>query len=144
MPSSVNPTPSRAGKARHYRPSSERPGIEPLFDSTHSKDLTYLSIYFLIAVMKAFAALSDPTRQRIIEMLAVRELSAGEIARRFDMTAPAVSQHLKLLRDAGLVHVRREAQRRIYALDPAGLAELDAWLARFRRFWPDRHAAGAA
>ena len=85
--------------------------------------------------MQAFAALGDPTRQRIVEMLAARELSSGEIARRFDMTAPAVSQHLKLLREAGLVQVRRDAQRRIYALDPAGLAELDAWLARFRRFW---------
>jgi DNA-binding transcriptional ArsR family regulator len=88
--------------------------------------------------MQAFAALGDPTRQRIVEMLAARELSSGEIARRFDMTAPAVSQHLKLLREAGLVRVRRDAQRRIYALDPAGLAELDAWLARFRRFWSGR------
>jgi DNA-binding transcriptional ArsR family regulator len=88
--------------------------------------------------MQAFQALGDPTRQRIIEMLAARELSSGEIARRFDMTAPAVSQHLKLLREAGLVQVRRDAQRRIYTLDPAGLAELDAWLARFRRFWSGR------
>jgi DNA-binding transcriptional ArsR family regulator len=88
--------------------------------------------------MHGFAALGDPTRRRIVEMLATRELPAGEIARRFDMTAPAVSQHLKLLRDAGLVHVRRDAQRRIYALDPSGLAELDAWLARFRRFWSGR------
>ena len=88
--------------------------------------------------MLGFMALSDPTRRRIVEMLATRELRAGEIARRFDMTAPAVSQHLKLLRDAGLVQVRRDAQRRIYALDPAGLAELDAWLGRFRRFWSGR------
>ena len=88
--------------------------------------------------MQAFAALGDPTRQRIVEMLGARELSSGEIARRFDMTPPAVSQHLKLLREAGLVQVRRDAQRRIYALDPAGLAELDAWLARFRRFWSGR------
>jgi DNA-binding transcriptional ArsR family regulator len=87
--------------------------------------------------MQGFAALADPTRRKIVEMLAVRELPAGEIARRFDMTAPAVSQHLKLLRDAGLVHVRRDAQRRIYALNPTGLAELDEWLARFRRFWSD-------
>ncbi len=91
-----------------------------------------------MTAMQAFAALGDPTRQRIVEMLAARELSSGEIARRFDMTAPAVSQHLKLLREAGLVQVRRDAQRRIYALDPAGLAELDAWLARFRRFWSGR------
>lgn len=88
--------------------------------------------------MLGFAALADPTRRRIVEMLASRELPAGEIARRFDMTAPAVSQHLKLLREAGLVHVRRDAQRRIYALDPRGLAELDEWLARFRRFWGGR------
>ena len=85
--------------------------------------------------MLGFAALADPTRRRIVEMLAARELPAGEIARRFDMTAPAVSQHLRLLREAGLVHVRRDAQRRIYALDPRGLIELDEWLARFRRFW---------
>ncbi len=92
--------------------------------------------------MQGFAALSDPTRRRIVEMLATRELPAGEIARRFDMTAPAVSQHLKLLRDAGLVHVRRDAQRRIYALDPGGLAELDAWLERFRRFWSPPASSG--
>ena len=92
----------------------------------------------MIQRMEGFAALGDPTRRRIIEMLAVRELPAGEIARRFDMTAPAVSQHLRLLRDAGLVNVRRDAQRRIYALDPSGLAELDAWLGRFRRFWANR------
>ena len=91
-----------------------------------------------MAAMHGFATLGDPTRRRIVEMLATRELPAGEIARRFDMTAPAVSQHLRLLRDAGLVRVRRDAQRRIYALDPNGLAELDAWLARFRRFWSGR------
>ena len=88
--------------------------------------------------MLGFMALSDPTRRRIVEMLATRELRAGEIARRFDMTAPAVSQHLKLLREAGLVQVRRDAQRRIYAIDPAGLAEMDVWLGRFRRFWSGR------
>jgi DNA-binding transcriptional ArsR family regulator len=90
--------------------------------------------------MLAFGALADPTRRRIVEMLAASELPAGEIARRFDMTPPAISQHLKLLRTAGLVSVRRDAQRRIYALDPSGLAELDAWLARYRRFWHDRLA----
>jgi DNA-binding transcriptional ArsR family regulator len=85
--------------------------------------------------MEAFSALADPTRRRIVEMLAERELAAGDIARRFDMTAPAVSQHLKILRTAALVRMRRDAQRRIYALDPAGLVEIDAWLARYRRYW---------
>ena len=85
--------------------------------------------------MLPFAALSDPTRQRIVEMLASREYPAGEIARRFDMTPPAVSQHLRVLREAGVVRMRREAQRRMYSLEPQGFAELDAWLARFRRAW---------
>jgi DNA-binding transcriptional ArsR family regulator len=86
----------------------------------------------------AFAALADPTRRRIVELLAERELAAGDIARRFDMTAPAVSQHLKILRNAELIRVRSEAQRRIYALEPRGLADLDAWLSRYRHFWNDR------
>jgi DNA-binding transcriptional ArsR family regulator len=86
----------------------------------------------------AFAALADPTRRRIVELLADRELAAGDIARRFDRTAPAVSQHLKILRNADLVRVRGEAQRRIYALEPRGLAGLDAWLGRYRHFWNDR------
>jgi DNA-binding transcriptional ArsR family regulator len=83
--------------------------------------------------MEAFAALADPTRRRIVEMLAEGELTAGDIARRFDMTAPAVSQHLKILRTSELVRVRPDAQRRIYALDPRGLAALDAWIRRFDR-----------
>jgi DNA-binding transcriptional ArsR family regulator len=83
-------------------------------------------------------ALADPTRRRIVELLADRELSAGEIAGRFEVSAPAISQHLKMLKAARLVRVRREAQRRIYALDPVGLAELDQWLARVRRFWGGR------
>jgi DNA-binding transcriptional ArsR family regulator len=68
-------------------------------------------------------------------MLAERELAAGEIARRFDMTPPAVSQHLKILRNADLVRIRKDAQRRMYALEPQGLAELDAWLNRYRHFF---------
>jgi DNA-binding transcriptional ArsR family regulator len=88
--------------------------------------------------MDAFDALADPTRRRIVEMLAERELAAGEIARRFDMTPPAVSQHLKILRNANLIRVRNDAQRRLYALEPNGLAEVDAWLIRYRHFWTDR------
>jgi DNA-binding transcriptional ArsR family regulator len=88
--------------------------------------------------MNSFAALADPTRQRIVEMLAGRELSAGDIAGEFDISAPAVSQHLKVLKEAKLVCVRAEAQRRIYALDPAGFDEIDTWLAHVRRFWRGR------
>lgn len=86
----------------------------------------------------AFSALSDPTRRRIVELLGAGEQSAGVLVGNFAISAPAVSQHLKVLRDAGLVRVRIDAQRRIYSLDPDGLAAFDAWLARIRPFWADR------
>lgn len=85
--------------------------------------------------MESFAALADPTRRQIVEMLASGELAAGDIARRFEMSAPAVSQHLKALKSAHLVRVRVDAQRRIYSLDAAGLSELERWLENIRRFW---------
>lgn len=88
--------------------------------------------------MHAFAALADPTRRRIIELLATGERPAGEIAGEFDVTAQAISQHLNVLRAAGLVRVRAEAQRRLYTVDNAGLAEIDAWLASVRKFWSNR------
>jgi len=85
--------------------------------------------------MEAFAALADPTRRRIVELLARGERSAGDLGRKFAITQPAVSQHLRALRDAGLVRVRHDAQRRMYSLDPQGLAKIDAWLSRYRLFW---------
>ncbi len=85
--------------------------------------------------MQSFVALADPTRRRIVELLAKGERSAGEIVGEFDVSAPAISQHLKALRDAGLVQVRVDAQRRIYALDSVGLDAIDAWLVNVRRFW---------
>lgn len=88
--------------------------------------------------MREFAALADPTRRRIVELLSVGERSAGELVDEFDVSAPAISQHLKLLRDAGLVQVRVDAQRRIYALDPDGLARIDAWMQDVRKFWGPR------
>jgi DNA-binding transcriptional ArsR family regulator len=88
--------------------------------------------------MNSLAALADPTRQRIIEMLARGALSSGEIASRFKISAPAISQHLKTLRAAKLVRVRVDAQRRIYELDPDGVDELSEWITRIRRFWASR------
>jgi DNA-binding transcriptional ArsR family regulator len=85
-----------------------------------------------------FSALADPTRQRIVEMLAGGALCAGDIAGRFELSPPAISQHLKTLRNAGLVKVRAEAQKRIYELDPKGVAELSDWVARIRAFWTPR------
>jgi DNA-binding transcriptional ArsR family regulator len=86
----------------------------------------------------AFAALADPTRRRVLEALRAGERSAGEIERTLGAPQPAVSKHLKALRLAGLVRVRKDAQRRLYSLDPTPLAELDTWLAPYRRFWGDR------
>lgn len=85
--------------------------------------------------MDSFTALADPTRRRIVEFLGPGEQAAGTIADQFDLSAPAISQHLKALREAGLVQVRIDGQRRIYSLDPDGLAEMDDWLQRMRRFW---------
>lgn len=94
--------------------------------------------------MLIFEALSDPTRRKIVELLAHREQSAGEIVEHFTMSGPAISQHLKVLRMAKLVTMRVDAQRRIYALNPAGLGEIDAWLTAIRGFWSARLDALAA
>lgn len=80
-------------------------------------------------------ALADPTRRQIIESLAAGETAFGDLAGRFEMSRPAVSQHLKVLREAGLVAVRKDAQRRIYRLEPEAFGELDAWLESVKRFW---------
>ena len=88
--------------------------------------------------MTALTALADPTRQRIVEMLAAGALSSGEIAGRFKLSAPAISQHLKTLKTAKLVTVRADAQKRIYALNPEGVAEVADWVDRIRAFWNPR------
>lgn len=88
--------------------------------------------------MQSLAALADPTRRRIVELLAQRERTTGEIVEEFDVSAPAISQHLNVLRDAGLVVTRAEGQTRIQALNPAGLDELGDWLERTRRLWSRR------
>lgn len=88
--------------------------------------------------MSCFVALADPTRRRIVEMLAIQDRTAGEIVEAFDMSGPAISQHLKVLKEARLVAVRPEGQRRIHSLNPAGLEELEAWVATTRRFWESR------
>jgi len=78
------------------------------------------------------SALADPTRQRIMEMLAGGALSSGEIASRFALSKPAVSQHLKTLKTAKLVLAHTDKQRRIYELNPEGVAEVAAWVERIR------------
>jgi DNA-binding transcriptional ArsR family regulator len=85
--------------------------------------------------------LAEPTRRRIVELLADGERSAGEIASHFATSRPGISRHLRVLREHGLVRTREQAQRRLYSLDPAPLEELDAWLQRYRRFWTNRLGA---
>ena len=79
--------------------------------------------------MEVFEALAQPKRREIMRLLADRELSAGEVASRFDVTQPAISQHLKVLKQAGLVSERRDGARRLYSVRPEGLADLHAFLA---------------
>jgi DNA-binding transcriptional ArsR family regulator len=89
--------------------------------------------------MHAFDILGDPVRRRILELLADGELASGEvvtvISKEFGITQSAISQHLKVLRDAGFATVRAEGTRRVYAVDARPFTEIDAWLGRFRHFW---------
>jgi len=87
--------------------------------------------------LEPFTAIADPVRRRIVERLAAGEKTAGELGKGFAMSQPAVSKHLRVLREAGLVVARAQAQRRLYRLNPAPLAEVDAWLARCRDFWKE-------
>lgn len=88
--------------------------------------------------MISLEAIADPTRRRIVELLAQRDRTAGELVKEFDLSAPAISQHLNVLREAGLVTTRAEGQSRIQTLNPDGLGEIDAWLEKTRAFWSRR------
>lgn len=88
--------------------------------------------------MDAFAAVADPTRRAILDLLAREELDAGAIADEFPVSRPAISRHLRVLREADLVEARVEAQRRVYRLRGERLAEVDDWLSRYRKFWGNR------
>lgn len=85
-----------------------------------------------------FGAIADPTRRDILDLLRRQDLSAGELADRFPVSRPAISRHLRILRQAGLVRETRQSQFRIYSLDPKPLAEVDQWIARYRVFWGAR------
>lgn len=92
--------------------------------------------------MHALDILGDPVRRRILELLATGEMSSGEVSKviqqEFGISQPAVSQHLRVLRDNGFATVRAEGTRRIYAVEAAPLQEVDVWLERFRGFWRQR------
>lgn len=82
-----------------------------------------------------FAVLAEPTRRRILDQLRVSERSVGALVAKLDLAQPAVSKHLKVLRDSGFVSCRTAAQKRIYRIEPRPLRRMDAWLAPYRRLW---------
>jgi DNA-binding transcriptional ArsR family regulator len=86
-------------------------------------------------VESVFEIIAEPNRRAILSLLVSSEQSVGEIERRLGMTQPAVSKHLRVLREAGFVESTVDAQRRLYRLNPKPLQEIDGWLAQFRRFW---------
>ena len=85
-----------------------------------------------------FEVVVDPSRRRILDLLRQREQSVGDLVERLGISQPGVSKHLRVLREAGLVRVRQEAQRRWYRLEPAPLTEIDRWLAPYREYWSAR------
>ena len=86
--------------------------------------------------MDTFEAIAEPTRRAVLDLLLEQERSAGDLVAAFPrLTQPAVSRHLRVLREAGLVRVRAEAQQRIYALEPARLGVVYEWLNRYRAYW---------
>ncbi len=91
--------------------------------------------------MNTFGALGDPIRQRIVEMLAEGDREAGDLAAQFDVSRPAVSRHLRVLREAGVVASRQEGRRRVYSLRPESLDEIGQWVAKYRSFWAQRLVA---
>jgi DNA-binding transcriptional ArsR family regulator len=85
-----------------------------------------------------YEAIADPTRRTLLRLVAERERTAGELASAFTISRPAVSRHLRVLREAGLVRVRPRSRERVYALDPRPLEEIDRWLATLRAYWEPR------
>jgi len=85
-----------------------------------------------------WSALADPHRREALALLLDRPRPVGELVERLGLSQPSTSKHLRVLREAGLVRVRQDAQRRVYAVDPGPLAELDAWLEPYRRLWDAR------
>lgn len=88
--------------------------------------------------MDSLEAIADPTRRQIVELLARQDRTVGDIVKHFDMSAPAISQHLKVLREAGLVTSRVDGQSRIQSLNPGGLQQIQNWLLSTMTFWNQR------
>jgi DNA-binding transcriptional ArsR family regulator len=91
-----------------------------------------------LAVTSTFDVLAEPTRRQILDLLRDEERPVNELVSTLKVSQPGVSKHLRVLREAGLVEVRIDAQRRLYRVRPEPLAEIDAWLAPYRRLWGER------
>jgi DNA-binding transcriptional ArsR family regulator len=91
-----------------------------------------------MATLTTLQVLAEPSRQAILDLLRDGELPVGELVARLNMSQPAVSKHLRVLKEAGMVDVRADAQRRLYRIRPEPLAELDDWLASYRKLWTAR------
>jgi DNA-binding transcriptional ArsR family regulator len=89
-------------------------------------------------VATTFEVVAEPTRRKILDLLLERPRSVNDLVARLGLTQPGTSKHLRVLRESGLVRVRRDAQRRWYELRPEPLVEVDAWLSPYRRLWADR------
>ena len=117
----------------------EWPALKPVADNSETLTLYTLtricSIEYIKRVESVFEIIAEPNRRAILSLLVSSEQSVGEIERQLRMSQPAVSKHLRVLRDAGFVESTVDAQRRLYRLKPEPLREMDAWLAQFRRFW---------
>lgn len=88
--------------------------------------------------MSVFSVLAEPNRRRILDLLGTEEQPVGTLVGQLDLSQPAVSKHLRILREAGIVEVREDAQRRLYRVRPESLRELDDWLAPYRLIWSSR------
>ena len=89
----------------------------------------------ILLSVSTFEVLAEPNRRRILDLLRGSESPVGDLVERLDLSQPAVSKHLRILREAGLVEVRADAQRRLYRVRPEPLRTLDEWLAPYRRMW---------
>jgi DNA-binding transcriptional ArsR family regulator len=104
--------------------------------------LEYISIYLYILLVhqpaEIFRALADPTRLAVFESLAASELSVSELTAKFDVSQPAISQHLATLRASGLVSPRKSGRQVFYRVDPAGMQPVISWIAHYRAFWKEK------
>lgn len=121
---------------RQRQPNPQAPRRHPLSQRQHTPGLTRIySTKYIRDMESTFAIIAEPSRRAILSLLASSEQSVGEIEEKLNLSQPSVSKHLRVLREAGFVEARVDAQRRLYRIKPEPLMEIDAWLEPFRRYW---------